>query len=197
MLRAVPSMILIAASRDVALRSGSFVLAIVSTCARVTWPILVLLGWPEPFSTPAAWRSRNDAGGVLVMNVYVRSEYTVITTGMMVHEGLAAAGLLQRVHGVEARVLQMASVKPIDREAILLAARETGRIVTVEEHTVLGGMGGAVAEIVSEAGCGKVRRLGINDRFCGVGSAACLMQAEGLTVENIVGTARSMVCDRS
>lgn len=122
-------------------------------------------------------------------------DVAIITTGMMVHEGLAAAELLQKDHGINARVLQMASVKPIDREAILLAARETGRIVTVEEHTVLGGMGGAVAEIVSEAGCGKVRRIGINDHFCGVGSAACLMQAEGLTIENIVSTVRSIISD--
>lgn len=122
-------------------------------------------------------------------------DVTVIATGMMVHEVLAAADVLKKERGVAARVLQMASIKPIDREAILLAARETGGIVTVEEHTILGGMGGAVAEIVSEAGYGKLRRLGINDHFCGVGSAACLMQAEGLTVENIVSTVRDILGD--
>ena len=118
---------------------------------------------------------------------------TIISTGMLVHEALAAADRLREERGAAVRVLQMASIKPIDREAILLAARETGRIVTVEEHTVLGGLGGAVAEVVSEAGCGRVKRIGINDHFCGVGSAACLMQAEGLTVENIVSTVSGML----
>jgi len=125
------------------------------------------------------------------------NDATIITTGMMVHEGIAAADIMQKEHGISARVLQMASIKPIDRDAVFAAARETGRIVTVEEHTVLGGLGGAVAEIVAEAGCAKVMRIGIDDHFCGVGSSACLMQAEGLTVENIVGTVRNVVSDRS
>lgn len=111
---------------------------------------------------------------------------TIITTGMLVHEGIAAADLLRKEHGINTRVLQMASIKPIDQQAIVKAAKETGKIVTVEEHTVLGGLGGAVSEIASEVGCATVRRLGINDRFCGVGSSACLMQEEGLTLANIV-----------
>ena len=120
------------------------------------------------------------------------ADATIITTGMLVHEGIAAADILKKEHGVNARVLQMASIKPIDREAILAAARETGKIVTVEEHTVLGGLGGAVAEVAAEIGCAKVTRIGINDHFCGVGSAACLMQEEGLTVENIVAQVRNL-----
>ena len=121
------------------------------------------------------------------------NDATIITTGMMVHEVVAAADILRKDHGINARVLQMASIKPIDRDAILYAARETGRIVTVEEHTVLGGLGGAVAEVVSEIGCAKVIRIGINDHFCGIGSATCLMQEEGLSVENIVKTVRDVV----
>lgn len=120
-------------------------------------------------------------------------DVTIITTGMLVHEGLAAADILNKEHGITARVLQMASIKPIDREAIVRAAQETSRIVTVEEHTVLGGLGGAVAEVAAETGCAKVTRIGIDDHFCGVGSAACLMQEEGLSVENIVKTVRDVV----
>ena len=118
------------------------------------------------------------------------NDATIITTGMLVHEGVAAADILREAHGINARVLQMASIKPIDRNAIVRAAQETGRIVTVEEHTVLGGLGGAVAEVAAEAGGAKVTRIGINDHFCGVGSAACLMQEEGLTVENIIAQVR-------
>lgn len=121
------------------------------------------------------------------------NDVTIITTGMLMHEGIAAADILKKDHGIKARVLQMASVKPMDRDAILATARETGIIVTVEEHTVVGGLGGAVAEIVSEIGCARVVRVGINDHFCGVGSYTCLMQEEGLTVGNIVDTVRSII----
>lgn len=121
------------------------------------------------------------------------NDATIITTGMLVHDGVAAANILQKDHGIRARVLQMASIKPIDRDEIIKAARETGRIVTVEEHTVLGGLGGAVAEVASEIGCAKVVRIGINDHFCGVGSAACLMREERLTTNNIVAIVREML----
>src|SRR6266550_4665241 len=81
--RAVPSTVLIAASSDAAFRSGSFVLAISSTCFFVTLPTLFLFGTPDPFCNPAALRRRIAAGGVFVTNVNERSEKTVITTGMI------------------------------------------------------------------------------------------------------------------
>ena len=111
---------------------------------------------------------------------------TLITTGMMVREGLAAADILRTEHRINTRVLQMATIKPLDHESIIKAARETGKILTVEEHTVLGGLGGAVAEVAAELGCAKVRRIGINDNFCGDGSPTCLLREEGLTVDSIV-----------
>jgi transketolase len=111
---------------------------------------------------------------------------TIITTGTMLHCGITAADELLEKHGIKVRVLQMASIKPLDHEAVLKAARETGKIVTVEEHTIFGGLGGAVAEVVAEIGNAKVKRIGINDHFCGVGSSDCLMREEGLTVENII-----------
>ena len=84
MLRAVPSMIFIAASTSLALRSGILVSAMARTCSRVTVPTLLRLGSPEPLSMPRASRSSTAAGGVLVMNVNVRSSNTVISTGTMV-----------------------------------------------------------------------------------------------------------------
>ncbi len=121
------------------------------------------------------------------------SDAAIITTGTLMYEGVTAADILSKEHGVKARVLQMASVKPIDRDAIIKAAEETGHIVTVEEHNILGGLGGAVCEVAAEAGKGKIRRIGINDRFCGVGSAACLLKQEGLTVENIVSSVKDLI----
>ena len=74
--------------------------------------------------------------------------------------------------------------------AVVAAAQETKCIVTVEEHSVIGGLGGAVSEIVAETGTAKVKRIGINDHFCGIGTSSYIMESEGLTSENIV---RSML----
>lgn len=125
------------------------------------------------------------------------NDATIITTGTLMHEGVLAADILQKENGIRTRVLQMASIKPIDREAIARAAVETGKIVTVEEHNILGGLGGAVCEVVAEIGKGQVKRIGINDHFCGVGSAACLMREEGLTVENIMNSVRELTVNES
>ena len=114
------------------------------------------------------------------------NDATIITAGTLMYEGTSASDILLKEHGIKARVLQIASIKPIDREAVIRAAEETGNIITVEEHNIIGGLGSAVSEIVAEIGKGKVKRIGIRDHFCGVGSAAYLMREEGLTVENIM-----------
>lgn len=114
------------------------------------------------------------------------NDITIITTGTMMAEGVKAADKLRKHLKIHARVLQMASVKPIDKEAILRSSQETGYIITVEEHNVLGGLGSAVSEIVAEGAKAKVVRIGINDRFCGVGSVKCLSEKEGLTAQNIL-----------
>jgi transketolase len=80
----------------------------------------------------------------------------------------------------------MASIKPIDRKAVVKAAEKTGIIVTIEEHTIIGGLGSAVCEIVAESGNAKVKRIGINDHFCVSGSYEYIKEKEKLTVNNIV-----------
>ena len=146
-------------------------------------PVYIRLGAGDAFDVYSAKNSFKIGKATLLKE---GRDATIISTGTLVYEGLQAAEVLEKEHGIHARVLQMASVKPIDREVILKAAEETRKIVTVEEHTVLGGLGGAVAEIVAEAGKAKVIRIGINDHFCTVGTANYLMEVEGLTVQNIV-----------
>ena len=122
------------------------------------------------------------------------NDATIITTGTLMYEGTKAADILKRDQGISVRLLQMASVKPIDVDAIKKAADETGFILTVEEHNVIGGLGGAVTEVVAEHGKAKVKRLGINDHFCDIaGSPAYLMQDEGLTVDGIVSNVRTLL----
>jgi len=112
------------------------------------------------------------------------SDACIISTGTMVSEAIQSAKKLEK-EGLNVRVLQMASIKPIDTEAILKAAEEAKFLITLEEHNILGGLGGAVSEIVAEEGNAKVKRLGIKDHFCDVGSNSCLLEEEGLSVENI------------
>lgn len=92
------------------------------------------------------------------------NDLTIIATGHMVWEALQSAELLAR-KGIEAKVINIHTIKPIDREAILQAAAETGLLFTVEEHQITGGLGGAVAEVVAEQGGARVYRIGIPDSF--------------------------------
>ncbi len=118
-------------------------------------------------------------------------DVTIIGTGPTVAEALGAADLLA-AEGVQARVLSMHTVKPIDRQAILAAA-DTRLIVTIEEHTVIGGLGGAVAEVLAEAGAGTpLRRLGLQDVFaCMVGSYEDLKERYGITAQAVLGAVLS------
>ena len=116
------------------------------------------------------------------------NDVTIITTGIMMQEGILASDKLEKDFGIKARVLQMASIKPIDRDAIEEAAEETNLIVTAEEHNILGGLGGAVSEIVSESNNCRVLRIGINDNFSGIGTPDYLLDEEGLRTDNIVKT---------
>lgn len=118
---------------------------------------------------------------------------TIITTGTLAYEGLCAAEHLGREEGLSIRVLQMASVKPLDEDAVLAAAEQTRRIVTVEEHNILGGLGGAVSEITAETGKATVRRIGIRDCFCGVGTASYLMRENKMTAKDIVETVKDLI----
>jgi transketolase len=114
------------------------------------------------------------------------NDATIITTGTMLSSGIEASEMLRKEHNLSVRVLHCASLKPIDCEAVLKAARETTHIVTLEEHSIIGGLGSAVCEIIAQAGIGRVTRIGINDHFCGIGTQSHLFIKEGLTVGNIV-----------
>ena len=111
-------------------------------------------------------------------------DITLIANGTMVSRALDAAVLLSD-QGIEARVLNMSTVRPIDREAIVEAASQTRGIVTVEEHTVYGGLGGAVAEVVSTTKPTLMRILGVPGVFAPTGSAPWLLEHFGLTASNI------------
>jgi transketolase len=121
------------------------------------------------------------------------SDVTIIATGNMVHVALQAAETLHR-DGVEARVLDIHTVKPMDGSAVIRAAEETGAVVTVEEHSVIGGLGGAVSEVLSESIPTPLRRVGVMDRF-GLSSRSYqrLLQMYGLTPDAVAEAARRVL----
>lgn len=117
------------------------------------------------------------------------SDVTLAATGMMVQMALEAATLLEQ-EGISVRVLDFHTIKPLDRDLLLSAARETGAIVTTEEHNIMGGFGSAVAEFLGEACPVPVIRHGVEDQFGRSGKANLVLQAYGLTPERIAEKAK-------
>ncbi len=117
------------------------------------------------------------------------TDVTIIATGLMVNEALIAEEKLSG-EGISARVVNMATIKPIDREIIVDSAKKTGVIVTAEEHNIIGGLGSAVAEVVCETVPVPVIRVGVNDRFGKSGPAVQLLHEFGLDADNIAAKAK-------
>ncbi len=120
------------------------------------------------------------------------TDITLIAAGVLVSRALEAADMLA-ARGIQARVLNMSTIRPLDREAILAAAIETGGIVTAEEHTVFGGLGSAVAEVVVTGHPIPMRILGIPGVFAPTGSASWLLQYFRLTAQGIFDAALELV----
>lgn len=120
------------------------------------------------------------------------TDVTIIATGIMVPEAIEAGRALAE-EGISARVLNMATIKPLDKQAVLKAAQETGNIVTVEEHSIIGGLGEAVCSLLAEKCPTRVHRIGVRDVFGHSGPAAQLLHEFGLDAENIVKETREFL----
>jgi len=121
-------------------------------------------------------------------------DVTLIATGTMLHTTVRAGAQLAR-EGIAARVLSMHTIKPLDLEAVFEAARETGAIITVEEHSIIGGLGSAVAEVLAESANCRVpfKRMGLPSAFTAVGSREFLTRSYSLSVEGIVESAMQIL----
>jgi transketolase len=120
------------------------------------------------------------------------SDVTIICNGQMVARSLEAAELLAG-EGISAAVLEMHTVKPLDTEAVIAAAKATGALVTAEEHSVLGGLGGAVAEAITEAYPVPLKRAGVPDRFTETGPYHAILDRYGMSVAHVVTATREAV----
>ncbi len=123
-------------------------------------------------------------------------DVTLVGTGLMVSQCLKAAELLAR-EGISARVVNASTIKPIDRETLVACARETGAVVTAEEHQITGGLGSAVAEVLVEECPVPMARVGVRDVFGESGEAFQLIEHYGLTPERIAEAARSVIARKA
>ena len=120
------------------------------------------------------------------------NDVTIVATGMMVQLALQAKEELSK-EGINARIINIHTIKPIDSDLLVKAAKETGAIVTAEEHSIIGGLGSAVSEVVSEECPVPVIKVGIKDTFGESGKPAQLLEKYGLTVEAIVNSAKKAI----
>ena len=156
--------------------------AIVRKAAEIEGPVYIRLGRsgvPEVFSPD--FRFEPGRGTVLKEG----KDVTIVALGIMTAKALEAAKMLE-AEGIAARVVDMASLKPIDRELLVESARLTGAVVTAEEHSVIGGLGSAVAEVLSEEYPVPVVKVGVKDVFGESGTPSALLEKYGLTARDIV-----------
>lgn len=123
------------------------------------------------------------------------SDVTIIACGSCVYQAIQAANILEFDHNIKARVLNMHTIKPIDREAVIKAVKDTRRIITAEDHTVIGGLGSAVGEVVVESGMAcAFRKLGLQDKFSAIGLHEDLMAMHEIDAEGIVKNVLDLIC---
>ena len=183
LMRCVPNITVVAPADGVSTRQA------VEAIYHHPGPVYLRLGRPAvPVIYDESFNFRIGRGIVLRGG----KDATLIGCGIMVAKCLEAADRL-RAEGIDVSVVDMHTIKPIDRDLIARKAHETGAILTVEEHSVLGGLGGAVCEVVCEQFPVPVMRMGINDQFGQSGTPDELLEYYGLSVEMIMANARILV----
>ena len=183
LMRTIPGMTIINPADDVEARQAVY------AAAAMEGPVYMRFGrLAVPVIFDDSYKFEIGKGVQLVDG----KDVTIIATGLMVAQALQAAELL-KAEGISAAVVNMATIKPIDRDIIIRAAKETGCIVTAEEHNIIGGLGGAVAEVVSESVPVPVLRLGVEDTFGRSGPAAELLHVFGLDAAHIAEKAKVAV----
>lgn len=120
----------------------------------------------------------------------------IIATGIMVAEALTARDLL-KAEGIDAGVINMSTIKPLDADAVIAAAKRCGAIVTAEEHSIIGGLGGAVAEVIAESAPVPMKRIGVKDLFGTSGDQEGLLKHYGMSASDIVAAVKEVIKKKS
>ncbi len=182
-MRAIPNMMVIVPA-DAAETRGA-----VAAAAAHKGPVYIRLGRNK---VPSVFPEDHDFVLGKGCELTAGSDMTFVTTGIMTAQALQAAKLLEK-DGISARVVHISTIKPLDQDIILKAARETGAIVTAEEHSIIGGLGSAVTELLAEHQPTLVKRVGIQDRFGLSGKAEELLKYFSLTAEDLVDAAKDLL----
>ena len=184
LMRSVPNMVVINPADDIETEAA------IKAVAEMEGPCYVRLG------RMAVSRVNDEANYNFVIGKGITlaegNDVAIIATGIMVEAALEAKEELAK-EGINARVINIHTIKPIDEELIIKAAKETGVIVTAEEHSIIGGLGSAVAEVVSEKCPVPVLRVGVKDTFGESGKPNELLEKYGLTSNNIVNKVKEVI----
>ena len=183
LMRSIPGMVVMSPADDVEAR------AMVKAAYEYVGPVYMRFGRAAvPVIHEEDYQFEIGKGEVLKDG----KDVAIIANGDTVRLAIQAAEQLA-AQGIEARVLDMHTIKPLDAEAVMDCIESIGRIVTVEDHNLLNGLGSAVCELAAEAGKGKVKRLGIQDQFGMSAPYERLLAMNGVTVENIVDSAKALL----
>jgi len=176
LMRMIPGMVVINPADDVEARAA------VAAAYEYEGPVYLRFGrLPIPvFNDEETYKFEMGKGVILREG----TDITLIATGLCVSETMIAAQMLAD-DGIQAKVINIHTIKPLDEDLVVAAALETGKVVTVEEHSIIGGLGGAVCEVLSEKAPTKVLRIGINDTFGESGPALELIKKYGLDAQSI------------
>ena len=182
LMRTIPGMVVMSPADDVEAR------AMVKAAYEYEGPVYIRFGRAAvPVFHEEGMNFQIGKGEVLKDG----TDVAIIANGLMVNEALVAAEELAQA-GINAMVINMATIKPLDEELVLAAAEKCGKIITCEEHSVIGGLGEAVCSVLSEKKPTVVRRIGVNDEFGHSGPAAALLKQFGLSAEHIVEVAKDL-----
>ena len=175
-MRTIPGMTIICPADDVEARAA------VKAAAEYAGPVYMRFGrLAVPVINDEANYKFEIGKGITLKE---GKDVTIIATGLEVNESLEAAKLLE-ADGISAEVINIHTIKPLDKELVVASAKKTGKVVTVEEHSVIGGLGGAVAEALSEEAPTKMLRIGMMDKFGQSGTAKALIEYYGLDGKSI------------
>ena len=183
LMRTIPGMVVMSPADDVEAK------AMVNAAYEHVGPVYIRFGRAAvPVIHEEGYEFQIGKGEVLAEG----TDVAIIANGLLVAEALEAAKVLAE-SGISARVINMATIKPLDEELVLKAAQECGKIITCEEHSVIGGLGEAVCGLLSEKCPTPVRRIGVNDEFGHSGPAGALLKQFGLCADRIVEVAKEFV----
>lgn len=183
LMRAIPGMVVINPSDAVSTKKAIF------KAAEINSPMYIRLGRA---AVPVIYGDDMDFEIGKGICLKEGSDAAIIATGMMVHEAIAASEILKD-EGLNVKVIDMHTIKPIDEDMIIKAAKETGKIVTAEEHSIIGGLGSAVAEVLSKNYPVKMRMVGIKDTFGESGKPDELLKKYNLKAEDIVKAVKELI----